>query len=63
MLFYGGQTLQWGAQIGCGASILGDLQNPTGYSSEHPALVCPEEGVRADGLQRFLPRDSVALPF
>lgn len=26
-------------------------------------LLCPEEGVRADGLQRFLPRDSVALPF
>lgn len=40
-LFYcrDGWTLEWGAQRGCGISILWDIQDWTGHSLEEPALV------------------------
>ncbi|KAK4824387.1 LOW QUALITY PROTEIN: hypothetical protein QYF61_014047 [Mycteria americana] len=37
--FTGGQTLELVAQTDCRVSILGDIQNLTGYGTEQPALV------------------------
>ena len=42
-LFYceGGQTLEEVAWRGCGVSILGDIQNPSGHGPGQPALAAP----------------------
>ncbi|KAK4809646.1 hypothetical protein QYF61_002102 [Mycteria americana] len=37
----GGQTLEQVAQAGCGVSILGYIQNPTGRGAEQTALADP----------------------
>lgn len=41
ILLGGGKTLAWISQRGCGVTTLGDVQNPTDHSPDHPAVADP----------------------
>lgn len=56
-----GRTLEQAAERGCGVSILGDTQNPTGPSPGQPALADPApcRGVGLYDLHRCLPASTI----
>jgi len=54
----GGQTLEWIAQTGCGVSIHGGIQSPTGRDPGQPALADPVSAGVLDEVMSVIKRSA-----